>query len=333
MKACVLDRPARVETQPLRYADVDVREPDAGEVRVRVHACGVCRTDLHVVEGELPSRKSPVIPGHQVVGTVEKAGSSAARFRPGQRVGIAWLHGTDGTCRYCRSGAENLCDHPEFTGYTVDGGYAEYVVAREQFVYEIPENFKDEQAAPLLCAGIIGFRSLRLSGIGAGVKLGLYGFGAAAHVAIQVARHWGAEVYAATRDARHQRLAMELGAKWAGGTLAAPQAELDAAIVFAPAGEIVPAALKALRKGGTLVLGGIHMSPIPAMDYGLLYHERVVRSVANNTRQDGEDFLRIAAAIPIQTRVQLFPLAEANRALNALKNDAISGAAVLQIAQ
>ena len=332
MKACVLDRPARVETQPLRYADVDVREPDAGEVRVRVHACGVCRTDLHVVEGELPPRKSPVIPGHQIVGTVERAGGSAARFRAGQRVGIAWLHGTDGTCRYCRSGAENLCDHPEFTGYTVDGGYAEYVVAREQFVYEIPENFKDEQAAPLLCAGIIGFRSLRLSGIGAGGKLGLYGFGAAAHVAIQVARHWGAEVYAATRDARHQRLAMDLGAKWAGGTLAAPPVELDAAIVFAPAGEIVPAALKALRKGGTLVLGGIHMSPIPAMDYGLLYQERVVRSVANNTRQDGEDFLRIAAAIPIETHVQLFPLAEANKALNALKNDAISGAAVLQVA-
>jgi propanol-preferring alcohol dehydrogenase len=332
MKACVLARPAPVETQPLRYVDVDVREPGDGEVRVRVHACAVCRTDLHVVEGELPPRKSPVIPGHQVVGTVEKTGGKATHFRTGERVGIAWLHGTDGTCRYCRSGAENLCDHPEFTGYTVDGGYAEYILAREQFVYGIPENFKDEQAAPLLCAGIIGFRSLRLSGIGASGKLGLYGFGAAAHVAIQVARHWGAEVYAATRDARHQRLALELGAKWAGGTLAAPPAELDAAIVFAPAGEIVPAALRALRKGGTLVLGGIHMSPIPAMDYGLLYQERVVRSVANNTRRDGDDFLRIAAEIPIQTHVQVFSLQEANKALNALKNDAVAGAAVLQVA-
>jgi len=331
MKACVLARPALVETQPLRYLDVDVREPGAGELRVRVHACAVCRTDLHVVEGELPQRKSPVIPGHQVVGIVEKAGAEATRFRIGQRVGIAWLHGTDGTCRYCRSGAENLCDHPEFTGYTVDGGYAEYIVAREQFLYSIPESFKDEQAAPLLCAGIIGFRSLRLSAIGAGGRLGLYGFGAAAHVAIQVARHWGAEVYAATRDVRHQRLAMDLGAKWAGGTLAAPPAELDAAIVFAPAGEIVPAALRTLRKGGTLVLGGIHMSPIPAMDYSLLYQERVIRSVANNTRQDGDDFLRIAAEIPIRTHVQIFALPEANRALNALKNDAVSGAAVLRV--
>jgi propanol-preferring alcohol dehydrogenase len=250
----------------------------------------------------------------------------------GRRVGIAWLHRTDGTCGYCRSGAENLCDDPEFTGYSVDGGYAEYVVAPEQFVYAIPESFADEQAAPLLCAGIIGFRSLRLSGIQPGGKLGFYGFGAAAHVAIQVARHWGVDVYAATRDARHQRLALDLGAKWAGGTFDEPPVKLDAAIVFAPAGEIVPTALKAMRKGGSLVLGGIHMSPIPSFDYDLLYQERVVRSVANNTRQDGEDFLRIAAEIPIKSRVQLFSLQEANRALNALKNDAIQGAAVLQIA-
>src|SRR5215470_7990557 len=236
MKACVLERPAPVETNPLQYKDVDLREPAKDEVLVRVHYCGVCRTDLHVVEGELARGKSPVIPGHQVLGVVERTGAEARRFSRGMRVGIAWLHRTDGTCRYCRSGAENLCDHPEFTGYTVDGGYAEYILAREQFVYGIPENFKDEQAAPLLCAGIIGFRSLRLSGIGAGGKLGLYGFGAAAHVAIQVARHWGAEVYAATRDKRHQRLAMELGAKWSGGTVAEPPAELDAAIVFAPAG-------------------------------------------------------------------------------------------------
>jgi propanol-preferring alcohol dehydrogenase len=331
LKACLLVRPAPVETEPLEYRDVDIRAPREGEVLVRVRACGICRTDLHVVEGELPPMKSPVIPGHQIVGTVEKTAGQATRFAAGQRVGIAWLHRTDGTCGYCRRGKENLCDHPEFTGYTVDGGYAEWVVAPEQFVYAIPDGFGDEQAAPLLCAGIIGFRALRLAGIGAGAKLGLYGFGAAAHVAIQVARHWGAEVYAATRDRRHQQLAMELGAKWSGGTVAEPPVKLDAAIVFAPAGEIVPAGLKALCKGGTLVLGGIHMSPIPSLDYQLLYHERTVRSVANNTRQDGEEFLQIAAKIPIETHVELFSLPEANRALNALKNDAIPGAAVLKI--
>ena len=332
MKACVLSRPAAVETNPLAYIDVPTPEPAAGEILVRVKYCGVCRTDLHVVEGELPVRKSPVIPGHQVVGVVEKLGAGARKFAPGARVGIAWLHLTDGTCAYCRSGAENLCDRPAFTGYTVDGGYAEYLVAPEDFSYAIPEQFPDEQAAPMLCAGIIGFRSLRLSGIQRGGKLGLYGFGAAAHVAIQVARHWRVEVYAATRDQRHQKLALELGAVWAGGALASPPEKLDAAIVFAPAGEIVPAALASLRKGGALVLGGIHMSPIPSFSYDLLYHERVIRSVANNTREDGRDFLRIAAEIPIRTRVQLFPLSEANRALNALKNDAIPGAAVLKIA-
>src|SRR2546423_378986 len=331
MKACLLVRPAAVKTQPLQFTDVPVREPEPYELLVQVRYCGVCRTDLHIVEGELAPKKSPVIPGHQIVGLVEKVGINVTQFSAGSRVGIAWLHKTDGTCSYCRSGAENLCDHPEFTGYTVDGGYAEYVIAPEQFVYAIPEKFGDEQAAPLLCAGIIGFRSLRLSGIRAGGKLGFYGFGAAAHVAIQVARHWGVDVYAATRDARHQRLAMELGAKWAGETFAEPPVKLDAAIVFAPAGEIVPAALKALRKGGALVLGGIHMSAIPSFNYELLYQERVIRSVANNTRQDGQDFLRVAAEIPIRTHVQLFPLGEANRALNALKNDAIPGAAVLQI--
>jgi alcohol dehydrogenase, propanol-preferring len=329
MKACVLEAPAPVETNPLRYTDLPNPRPGRGEILVRVHACGVCRTDLHVVEGELPPRKSPIIPGHQIVGVVEEPGPDAHRFSRGALVGIAWLHRTDGTCEYCRAGAENLCDHPSFTGYTADGGYAEYVVAAEDFVYPIPEGFADEQAAPLLCAGIIGFRSLRLSGIKKGGKLGLYGFGAAGHVAIQVARYWGAEVYASTRDVRHQKLALELGAAWAGGTLAEPPVKLDAAIIFAPAGEIVPAALKALKKGGTLVLGGIHMSPIPSLDYNLLYQERVIRSVANNTRQDGEDFLRIAAEIPIRTQVQKFALRDANRALNQLKNDAIQGAAVL----
>lgn len=333
MKACVLQVPAKVETNPLVFGDVTAPEPGEGEVLVRVRACGVCRTDLHVIEGELPPRKSPVIPGHQVVGTIEKVGKNTHRFSIGARVGIAWLHKTDGTCEYCRAGAENLCDHPEFTGYTVSGGYAEYVVAPENFIYTIPAGFPDEQAAPLLCAGIIGFRCLRLSGIKAGGKLGFYGFGAAAHVAIQVARHWNVEVYAPTRDVRHQKLALELGAVWAGGTFDEPPKKLDAAIVFAPAGEIVPAALKALKKGGVLVLGGIHMSPIPSFSYDLLYQERMIRSVANNTRQDGEDFLRVAAEIPIRTHVQIFPLQDANRALNALKSDAIPGAAVLRVSE
>jgi alcohol dehydrogenase, propanol-preferring len=331
VNACVLKSPALIETNPLVSADVPTPQPANGEVLVRVSCCGVCRTDLHVIEGELVPQKSPVIPGHQVIGVVEKLGAGACRFPVGARVGIAWLHHTDGTCEFCRSGAENLCDHPTFTGYSVDGGYAEYAVAPEDFIYAVPEQFPDEQAAPLLCAGIIGFRSLRLSGIKPSGKLGFYGFGAAAHVAIQVARHWNIEVYAATRDARHQKLALDLGAKWADGTFAEPPVKLDAAIVFAPAGEIVPAALKALRKGGVLVLGGIHMSPIPSFDYDLLYQERVIRSVANNTRQDGEDFLRVAAEIPIRTHTQLFPLREANRALNELKNDAIEGAAVLRV--
>jgi alcohol dehydrogenase, propanol-preferring len=329
VKASILRSPAKVETAPLQFTDVPTPVPAKGQVLVRVHACGVCRTDLHVVEGELPPRKSPIIPGHQVVGVVEALGEGATRFPVGARVGIAWLNHTDGTCEYCLAGKENLCDHPDFSGYTVDGGYAEYMAAPQDFVYPIPEGFADQHAAPLLCAGIIGFRSLRLSGIAPGGKLGIYGFGAAGHVAIQVARHWNIEVSVSTRDVRHQKLALELGAVFAGGTLAEPPSKLDAAIVFAPAGEIVPAALHALRKGGTLVLGGIHMSPIPSFDYNLLYQERVIRSVANNTRRDGEDFLRVAAEIPIKTHVEIFPLSEANRALNALKNDAIDGEAVL----
>jgi len=333
MKACLLHAPARVETNPLQFTDVAVPQPAKGEVLVRVHACGVCRTDLHVIEGELPPRKSPVIPGHQVVGVVEQLGEGAHRFSIGARVGVAWLHHTDGICEYCRRGEENLCDAPTFTGYSVDGGYAEHVVAPEDFVYAIPDGFPDVQAAPLLCAGIIGFRCLRLSGIQPGGKLGFYGFGAAAHVAIQVARYWGVTVYASTRDARHQKLALELGAAWAGGTLDTPPEKLDAAIVFAPAGEIVPAALAALRKGGVLVLGGIHMSPIPSFSYDLLYQERMIRSVANNTRKDGEDFLRIAAEIPIRMHTQIYPLSEANRAVNAVKNDAIEGAAVLRVSE
>lgn len=331
MKACVLTAPAHVEENPLQWTDVERPEPAADELLIKVRACGVCRTDLHVVEGELPPRRSPVIPGHQVVGTVEKAGAGARRFKRGDRVGVAWLHQTDGICEYCRGRRENLCDAPEFTGYTVNGGYAEFVIAPDAFVYAIPEGFADLHAAPLLCAGIIGFRCLRLATLSSGTRLGLYGFGAAAHVAIQVARYWGVEVYALTREERHARLALELGAVWAGGSFDVPPQKLDAAIIFAPAGELVPAALKTLKKGGAVICGGIHMSPIPEFEYALLYQERLVRSVANNTREDGQEFLKIAAAIPIRTETQLFPMAEANAALNALKHDAIRGAAVLQL--
>lgn len=331
MKACLLHSIAPVETNPLDFTESPRPQLRGDSVLVRVHACGVCRTDLHVIEGELPPRKLPVIPGHQIVGRIEEVGEHVTRFRGGERVGIPWLHQTCGECEYCRSGKENLCERATFTGYVVDGGYAEYAVAPADFVYPIPDGFGDEQAAPLLCAGIIGFRSLRLSGIESGGRLGLYGFGAAAHVAIQVARHWGAEVFAFTRDTRHQQLALELGAAWAGGANNEPPVKLDSAIIFAPAGELVIAALKALKKGGTVALAGIHMSPIPPLDYQLLYHERVVRSVANNTRQDGEDFLHTAAEIPIRTQVQVFPLSEANAALNALKHDAVRGAAVIKI--
>ena len=333
MKACLLHSPAPVTSNPLEFTDAPVPQPGKGEILLRVSCCGVCRTDLHVVEGELPPRKSPVIPGHQIVGIVEKLGEGAHRFARGARVGVPWLHSADLTCEFCRSGRENLCDHPTFTGYTVDGGYAEYAVAPEAFVYPIPESFPDEQAAPLLCAGIIGFRCLRLSGIQRGGRLAFYGFGSAAHVAIQVARHWGAEVYAATRGAKHQQLALQLGAVWAGEATDEPPEKLDAAIVFAPAGELVPPALKALKKGGILVLGGIHMSPIPSFDYNLLYQERVIRSVANNTRQDGEDFLRVAAEIPVRTQVTSYPLRDANRALNDLKSDRVNGSAVLDCRQ
>ena len=331
MKACFLRAPAKVETNPLAIGELPKPEPGPGEILVRVEVCGVCRTDLHVVEGELPPKKSPVIPGHQAVGHVTGFGAGAQRFSIGSRVGVAWLHKTDGTCEYCRRGEENLCDDPQFTGYTVNGGYAEYLVAPQDFVYALPENLDAEQAAPLLCAGIIGYRCLRLSGVKSGARLGLYGFGAAGHVAIQVARHWGVEVYASSRDARHQALAKELGAAWTGGSLDEPPKKLDAAIVFAPAGEIVPAALASLKKGGRLILGGIHMSDIPSFPYNLLYQERVIRSVANNTREDGVQFLRLAAEIPVRTHVQVYPLAEANQALNELKNDAIRGAAVLRI--
>jgi propanol-preferring alcohol dehydrogenase len=332
MNAWVLTRTARVEEKPLTREQVPKPVPRAGELLIRVRACGICRTDLHVVEGELPVRRSRLIPGHQIVGQVEAMGADVGGFENGERVGVAWLHRTCSKCRFCLAARENLCVNAEFTGWTRDGGYAEYVTAPADFVYHLPDGFDDLQAAPLLCAGIIGYRSLRMTNIKewSGANLGLYGFGAAGHVCIQVARSRGANVYVATRDReRHQSLAEELGAVWVGDTFDRPPVKLDAAIVFAPAGEIVPAALAALEKGGTLVLGGIHMSPIPEFKYELLYGERVIRSVANNTREDGREFLSEAARIQIKTSVQAFPFTQANEALIALKADALRGAGVL----
>ena len=303
---------------------------------VRVRACGVCRTDLHVVEGDLPARLPQVIPGHQAVGEIEEVGASVAELKRGDRVGIAWLRKTCGVCRFCTSGRENLCERADFNGWTANGGYAEYMVAPAEFVYPLPAGFDDAQAAPFLCAGIIGYRSLRLTTIAkdkwAGAKIGIYGFGAAGHVVIQIARARGADVYVCTRDReQHQALATELGAAWVGDASETPPVKLDASIIFAPAGELIPPALEALDKGGVLVLGGIHMSPIPTFDYSLIYGERVIRSVANNTREDGREFLKEAAQIPVRTHVQEFALSEANDALIALKHDAIKGAAVLMI--
>lgn len=331
MKAQTLKTPAPCEDHPLGLEDVPIPQPAGDEVLVKVSVCGICRTDLHVVEGELPPRLPRIIPGHQVVGTIVEKGKAASRHARGTRVGVPWLHRTCGVCEYCRRGQENLCENALFTGYTANGGYAEYVKAPENFVYPIPESFDDIEAAPLLCAGIIGFRALRMANLQEGDTLGIYGFGAAGHVAIQVARHWGLKVVVCTREARHQKLARELGAEWVGGGQDTPPVRLNAAIIFAPAGELVPAALALLKKAGTLVLGGIHMSPVPSLPYELLYHERMVRSVANNTRQDGIDFLRVAAEIPIRTQTQVFALQEANEALEALRHDGIQGAGVLRI--
>jgi propanol-preferring alcohol dehydrogenase len=334
MRVARLHRVAPVERGPLSLEDVAIPTPGYGEVLVRVHLCGICRTDLHVVEGDLPERRMPVIPGHQIVGTVAALGPEVQAAAVGDRVGIAWLHRTCGTCTFCRRGRENLCDAAAFTGWTVDGGFAEYVVAPAAFAYPIPPGFDDREAAPLLCAGIIGFRALLLTGLAdmAGARLGIYGFGAAGHVAIQIARGRGADVYVCTRDrARHQALASELGAAWVGDASAAPPVELDAAIVFAPAGELVHAALAAVGKGGSVVLGGIHMSDVPPLPYRLLYGERVLRTVANNTRADGRAFLAEAARLRIRTHTELFPLAAANEALRALKTDAIRGAGVLRV--
>lgn len=328
----LLDQPKPVDRQPLTLAEVGEPVPGPSEVLVRVDVCGVCRTDLHVVEGELPAVRSPVIPGHQIIGTVAGRGPDAKRFEIGDRVGVAWLHAACGTCAFCTSAAEqeNLCENARFTGYSVDGGYAEYAKVPEAFAYRVPEAFTNEEAAPLLCAGIIGYRALRLSGIQPGGRLGLYGFGASAHIAIQVARHWGCEVYVFTRSEANRRLAKQLGAAWVGSAKAMPPAKLNSSIIFAPAGPLILNALEVLEKGGTVALAGIYMSEVPPMDYVKhLYDEKVLRSVANSTRRDGEELLRVAAEIPVRTETTVFPLDQANEALLALKTGGISGAAVL----
>lgn len=324
----VLDAPG----QPLKAREVNVPQPGPEQVLLRVHACGVCRTDLHILDGELPDPKLPLIIGHEIVGTVVQTGARVRQFRVGDRIGVPWLGYTCGRCRYCRQGRENLCDRPLFTGYTLDGGYAEYTVADQRYSFPLPAAYRDTEAAPLLCAGLIGYRSYRLAGEGA-ERLGIYGFGAAAHITVQIAVYQGRKVYAFTRpgDTETQAFARRLGAVWAGGSDVNPPEELDAAIIFAPVGSLVPAALRATAKGGVVVCGGIHMSAIPSFPYDLLWGERVIRSVANLTRQDGEEFLRIAPQVPVKTAVQVFPLEQANEALEHLRRGLLQGAAVLAV--
>jgi alcohol dehydrogenase, propanol-preferring len=333
MRAMVLAKPGPVEQSPLKLDEVTLPLPQPGQIRVRVRFCGLCHTDLHTVEGDLSLPRLPLIPGHQIVGIVNALGAGARRFKEGDRVGIPWLHSTDGRCEYCRQGLENLCDNARFTGYHVDGGYAEFTVVGEDYAYPIPKVFSDESAAPLLCAGIIGYRSFRLSGVRSGQRLGLYGFGASAHLVLQFARHLGCEVYVFTRTPSHRELAKKLGAAWVGAAEDTPPQPLEAAIIFAPAGGLVPQALRVLRKAGTLALAGITMSPIPQIDYSLLYHERVVRSVANSTRRYAREFLELAAEVPLRTEIQVFDLEQANQALQALKKSEIRAAGVLRIRQ
>ena len=332
MRAMVLRERGAIESSPLALTDLPDPSPAPGEIRVKVSACGICRTDLHVIEGDLPPLRTPVIPGHQVVGTVDDAGEEAVRFPRGTRVGIAWLARTCGECDFCRAGRENLCDRPLFTGYHRDGGFAEYAVVPESFAYPLPSAFSDAEAAPLLCAGIIGFRALRRADLPRGGRLAIYGFGSSAHIVIQLALHRGCEVFVCTRGKRHQALAKRMGAAWVGENPGRMPVSADSAILFAPAGELVPPALMNLRKGGTLSLAGIHMSDIPSMRYEeCLFYEKNLRSVTANTREDGEALLKEAAEIPIRPKVALFPLEEANRALQMLKADQLEGTGVLQI--
>lgn len=332
MRAWAVAQPGPIDTGPLVAVERPVPEPGPGEVRVRVSVCGVCRTDLHLAEGDLPPKRPGVVPGHEVVGVVDACGEGAERLRPGERVGIAWLRHTCGACRFCRRGDENLCVAPRFTGWDDDGGYAEYAVVDERYAYRIPEVFSDEEAAPLLCAGIIGYRALKRAALPPGGRLGIYGFGASAHLAAQVAIHQGATVHVLTRSAEARRLALELGCASAGDARDAPPEPLDAAILFAPAGDLVPVALAALDRGGTLSIAGIHVTTIPPLDYRAhLFQERQVRSVTANTRADGEELLALAAEIPIRATTVPYPLDRADRALADLAHDRVTGAAVLRV--
>jgi alcohol dehydrogenase, propanol-preferring len=332
MRAMLLEQPHPAEKKPLSVREVSAPTPSAREVRLRVHCCAVCHTDLHIVEGEVEAPRYPIIPGHQIVGTVDAVGSDVKTLREGDRVGMPWLHWTCGECRFCLAGQENLCERAQFTGLHRDGGYADHALADAAFVCALPNGFDDAQAAPLLCAGIIGYRSLRLSGAQTGATLGLYGFGASAHITLQIARKIGCEVLVFTRGEGHRELARKLGASRAGDAKDAMAASLDAAIIFAPAGALVQDALRALRKGGTCALAGITMSDIPQMPYELLYGERILRSVANATRNDAREFLQLAAEVPVATTVREFSLEQANEALVAVKHSAIEGAAVLRVA-
>ena len=332
MRAMVLGAFRPAAEDPLELKDIPVPNAGPEDILIRVRCCGVCHTDLHAVEGELTGAKLPLVPGHEVIGVVERAGERTGRFTEGQRVGAAWLRSACGVCRFCASGRENLCETAKFNGCDADGGYAEFMAVPEKFAYAVPDLFSDDAAAPLMCAGIVGYRALAQSGIRKGGVLGLYGFGASAHIALQVAKHQGARVYVFSRSPEHRRLALELGADWAGTTADEPPSKLTNAVIFAPVGSIYLDALKALDRGGTVASAGIHMSPIPEMDYDrYLYHERKMVSVANATRKDGENLLRIAAEIPIRTTVQTFPLEAANEVLKLLKAGKITGAAVLKM--
>ncbi|GJL55351.1 MAG: alcohol dehydrogenase [Nitrospirales bacterium] len=333
MKAMLLKQEGDVSNAPLCLTELPDPHPGPGEVRVKVQVCGVCRTDLHIVEGELPRSTRPIIPGHETIGIVDRIGPQVHHLKEGDRVGIAWLQRTCGQCEFCQSGRENLCAQALFTGYHVHGGYAEYALVSEKFAYPIPPTFSNEEAAPLLCAGIIGYRALRRTHIKPGQRLGLYGFGASAHITIQIAQHWGCAVYVCSLREEHRALARQLGAVWVGGAAEGPPETLHGAILFAPAGELVPPALRALEKGGTLALAGIHMSAIPRLDYAReLFHERTLQSVTANTKQDGLDLFHEASAIPIRTHTQAFSLEAANMALQQLKAGTIHGAGVLTLA-
>ncbi|HLH78009.1 MAG TPA: zinc-dependent alcohol dehydrogenase family protein [Candidatus Binataceae bacterium] len=333
MKAVVVESRGPIESRPLRLVELDKPQPAPNEIVVRVLACGVCRTDLHVSEGDLPPHRERIVPGHEVVGEVAQCGSQARRFRPGQRVGVAWLRETCGMCKYCLRGDENLCPNARFTGYDHDGGYAEYAVVREDYAYSMPENLLVQDSAPLLCAGIIGYRALKRAVVKPGTTVGLYGFGSSAHIALQVAHYWGCRVYVMTRGGRHREHAREMGADWVGTAAERPPAPLDSAILFAPAGDLVAPALEALDRGGILAVAGIYLSPIPTLDYERdLFYEKELRSVTANTRRDGEEFLELAGKIPIRTTTEPYPLEQANQALAALKHDQLKGAAVLSIA-